>query len=89
MAGTNRRSTGSAPRGGSRTAAPATRGRRRLIDYPRRGYTGIRRWLPSWRFIVGGFLSFVFLCLGVVVAAYALTTVPDANEEVKSQTSTV
>ncbi|HEY0238893.1 MAG TPA: transglycosylase domain-containing protein [Friedmanniella sp.] len=89
MAGTNRRSTGPAPRGGSRAAAPAKQGRRRLIDYPRRGYTGFRRWLPSWRFVVGSFLSFVFLCLGVGVAAYALTTVPDANEEVKSQTSTV
>jgi membrane peptidoglycan carboxypeptidase len=89
VAGTNRRSTTRpAARGGARAAAP-TGGRRRLIDYPRRGYSGVRRWLPSWRFLVGSFLSFVFLCLGVGVAAYALTDVPEPDEFVESQTSTV
>ncbi|HEY0186993.1 MAG TPA: transglycosylase domain-containing protein [Cellulomonas sp.] len=87
MAGSNRRAkTGPVP-GGNRAAA--TPRRRRLIDYPRRGYSGVRRWLPSWRFLVGSFLSFVFLCLGVAVAAYALVDVPDPGEFVESQTSTV
>lgn len=92
MAGTNRRSTGSAsrgPSGASRTGtAGTTKGRRRIIDYPRRGYKGLRRWLPSWRFVVGSFLSFVFLSLGLVVAAYALMDVPAPDEFAEEQRST-
>lgn len=85
MAGSTRRSTGPAPRG----AAPRDGGRRRFFDYPRRGYTGLHRWLPSWRFVVGSFLAFVFLCLGVGVAAYALTDVPDPDSFAEQQASTV
>jgi len=93
LAGSNRRSTTSAPRGGaSRSAASgpgAPGGRRRLVDYPRRGYSGLHRWLPSWRFVVGSILSFVFLCLGVVVAAYALTDVPSPDAVAEEQASVV
>jgi membrane peptidoglycan carboxypeptidase len=97
VAGTNRRSTGTS---GSRSGSASTRstsaqrtakdprGRRRLIDYPRRGYTGFRRWIPSWRFVVGSITGFVFLCLGVGVAAYALTEVPEPDAFVEDQTST-
>ena len=63
-------------------------GRRRLIDYPRRGYTGFHRWLPSWRFVVGSITGFIFLVLGVGVAAYALIEVPDPDSFVEDQTST-
>lgn len=92
MAGSTRRSSAATPRGGaSRTAATgsATGGRRRLIDYPRRGYRGLHRWLPSWRFVVGSVLSFVFLCLGLVVAAYALTDVPSPSEFAEESASTI
>ncbi|GIG26583.1 transglycosylase domain-containing protein [Cellulomonas denverensis] len=99
MAGTNRRSSGSS---GSRSGSASTRsttarrttagtdkgGRRRLIDYPRRGYTGVRRWIPSWRFVVGSIIGFIFLCLGIVVAAYALTEVPEPDSFVEEQSST-
>lgn len=84
MAGSNRRSAASAARG---TAASG--GRRRFIDYPRRGYRGLHRWLPSWRFVVGSVIGFVFLCLGLGVAAYALTDVPAPDEFVEAQKSTV
>lgn len=88
MAGSTRRSTTNAPRGGaSRTTSSG--GRRRIFDYPRRGYTGLHRWLPSWRFVVGGILSFVFLSLGVVVAAYALTDVPAPDDFAEEQASVV
>lgn len=88
MAGSTRRSTTNAPRGGaSRTASSG--GRRRFFDYPRRGYTGLHRWLPSWRFVVGSILSFVFLCLGVAVAAYALTDVPAPDDFAEEQASVV
>jgi membrane peptidoglycan carboxypeptidase len=95
LAGSTRRSTGPAPRGtrtgssGSSRATGTTGGRRRIIDYPRRGYRGLHRWLPSWRFVVGAVTGFVFLCLGLGVAAYAMTDVPAPDEFVEAQTSTV
>lgn len=81
MAGSNRRS---APAG-----RDASGGRRRLVDYPRRGYRGLHRWLPSWRFVVGTVTVGIFLVLGLVVAAYALTDVPAPDEFAEEQTSTV
>ncbi|GIG34753.1 penicillin-binding protein [Cellulomonas pakistanensis] len=84
MAGSDRRSTTTAARGGS-----ASGGRRRVFDYPRRGYRGLHRWLPSWRFVVGSVIGFVFLCLGVGVAAYAMTDVPAPDDFAEEQASTV
>ncbi|WP_454050540.1 transglycosylase domain-containing protein [Cellulomonas sp. Marseille-Q8402] len=81
MAGSNRRS---APAGGGTSG-----GRRRIVDYPRRGYRGLHRWLPSWRFVVGTITVGVFLVLGLVVAAYALTDVPDPDDFAEEQASTV
>jgi membrane peptidoglycan carboxypeptidase len=81
LAGSNRRS---APAG-----ADTSGGRRRLVDYPRRGYRGLHRWLPSWRFVVGTITVGIFLVLGLVVAAYALTDVPAPDEFAEEQTSTV
>jgi membrane peptidoglycan carboxypeptidase len=81
LAGSNRRS---APAG-----AATSGGRRRLVDYPRRGYRGLHRWLPSWRFVVGTVTVGIFLVLGLVVAAYALTDVPDPDEFAQEQASTV
>ncbi|WP_456786107.1 transglycosylase domain-containing protein [Cellulomonas sp. P5_C5] len=92
MAGTNRRAPArgkrAAPRGtatSSRSSAP----KRRFFDYPRSGYEGLHRWLPSWRFSVGTILAVGFLGAGAVVAAYASTTVPDQADDTKSQTTTV
>jgi len=84
LARSNRRSAAAAARG-----AAASGGRRRIIDYPRRGYRGLHRWLPSWRFVVGAATGFVFLCLGLGVAAYAMTDVPAPDEFVQEQRSTV
>ncbi|MCB7135788.1 transglycosylase domain-containing protein [Cellulosimicrobium marinum] len=70
--------------------APAsTRGRRRFFDYPRSRVTGFRRWLPSWRVVVGTMLAGVALVTGVLVAAWFTTDVPDELPSVDSQTSTV
>lgn len=68
--------------------APEPR-RRRFIDYPRQGRTGVRRWLPSWRLVLGTFLTFVFLGAGIVVAAYTTTTIPAPQDMVRAQTTTV
>lgn len=63
--------------------------RRRLVDYPRQGKTGVRRWLPSWRLVLGTFLTGVFLVVGFVVAAYLTTTIPAPQDMVRAQTTTV
>lgn len=63
--------------------------RRRLVDYPRAGRTGVRRWLPSWRLVLGTFLVGVFLVVGFVVAAYMTTTIPAPQDMVRAQTTTV
>lgn len=53
--------------------------RRRLVDYPRRGRRGLRRWLPSWRHWLGG-LTFLVASLGCLFAfVYASVDIPDAN----------
>ncbi|MFJ2771995.1 transglycosylase domain-containing protein [Streptomyces sp. NPDC087300] len=60
------------------TKAPR-RGRRRLVDYPRSGRSGPRRWLPSWRQWLG---SFALLCtaLGTLFGCvYASVDIPDEN----------
>ncbi len=92
MAGSNRASTPprsrrSAPRssGRGRAAAP----KRKLWDYPRTGYHGLHRWLPSWRVVLGTMLAGVFLMAGAVFAAYATIEVPQPGEDVEAQTTTV
>ena len=88
MAGTNRRAAQPSGRSRSRVAATPKRPRR-FFDYPRRGLHGLHRWLPSWRFLVGAFLTVCFLGLGAVVAAYALTPIPDPADDTAQQASTV
>ena len=88
MAGSNRRSTTSARRSGAgaRKASPR---RRRFFDYPRTGYRGLHRWLPSWRFLLGSVLAVGFLGLGALVAAYVVIQVPDPDAEIQSEASTI
>lgn len=93
MASSNRRAPAPSRRRASRVAsAPAAgrpAGRRRFFDYPRSGYDGLHRWLPSWRFVLGSVLTVGFLGLGALVAAYAVTTIPKPSEDAKFQASTV
>ncbi|MFE3493001.1 transglycosylase domain-containing protein [Streptomyces sp. NPDC059175] len=53
--------------------------RRRLVDYPRHGRRGVRRWLPSWRLVGGTFLTLVGGVLGLFAAVYAYVDVPSEN----------
>ncbi|MEX2981373.1 transglycosylase domain-containing protein [Streptomyces sp. C36] len=64
-----------APRGEAAAApgAPGGRGRR-----PRR--TGVRRLVPTWRMVLGGFLLIVLLIVGALVAGYLLVDIPPANK---------
>ena len=88
MAGSNRRASTPARRGSTsrgRKAAP----RRRFFDYPRTGYRGVHRWLPSWRFLLGSVLGVAFLGLGALAAAYVVIEVPDPDAEIQSEASTI
>ncbi|MFJ5304939.1 transglycosylase domain-containing protein [Streptomyces sp. NPDC088350] len=62
-----------------RTHRAARSGRRRLIDYPRRGRKGVRRWLPSWRLLLGSFLLFAASLCGLFAYVYAQVSIPDEN----------
>ncbi|MGW2249440.1 transglycosylase domain-containing protein [Kitasatospora sp. NPDC001660] len=78
---------GKGGRGGAAaaSAAAAGPGKKRFIDYPRFGKTGIRRWLPSWKQWLSGFLL-VFGCfVGLVFYLYQTTQVPKLNDLVKDQ----
>ena len=86
---TSAAAAGGAAAGQTRRAAARPKGKRRLIDYPRQGKRGIRRWLPSWRLVLGTFLTFVALGIGAFVYAYASTDIPPASEFAKGQTTTV
>lgn len=56
-----------------------SRSRRRLVDYPRHGRRGLRRWVPSWRQGLGG-LAFLVGCLGCLFGlVYASVDIPDEN----------
>ena len=59
------------------------------VDYPRREYDGVRRWLPSWKQFLAlcgvGFLTLVAL-IGV---AYAATPIPRPNDLISAQTTIV
>ncbi|MCL3863251.1 transglycosylase domain-containing protein [Actinotalea sp. K2] len=73
--------------GGGKGGRPP--GRRRLIDYPREGRSGIRRWLPSWRLILGLLLTVLLLIVATVLVAYARTTIPAPDDFAEAQTTTV
>ncbi|SDR93155.1 Membrane carboxypeptidase (penicillin-binding protein) [Paraoerskovia marina] len=70
---------------GSADAAP----RRRFVNYPRSHVKSFRRWLPSWRVLVGTMLAGMALVAGVVIAAYNTITVPLASDLTKFEASTV
>ncbi|GAA3816584.1 transglycosylase domain-containing protein [Cellulomonas soli] len=92
MAGTNRRAQPAPPRRSSRSSRarqPEPKAKRRFFDYPRSGYTGLHRWMPSWRFMLGSFLTGVFLVAGALVAAYAKVQPPNPSDDIFAQTTTV
>ncbi|MFC5719776.1 transglycosylase domain-containing protein [Streptomyces gamaensis] len=74
--------------GGRRRSADPGRGRReavrpgkkRFIDYPRAGRSGVRRWLPSWKLLFGLCFTFVAMILGTVGVALAVVQVPDEQK---------
>ncbi|MFI8813806.1 MULTISPECIES: transglycosylase domain-containing protein [unclassified Streptomyces] len=63
------------------------RHRGRLIDYPRRGRTNWRRWVPSWRHVLSGVLLGCSALAGLFAVVYASVDIPDENAEARQQGS--
>ena len=59
------------------------------IDYPRRERSGWRRWVPSWKLVLGTGLVSVVVLVGAFAAAVALTPIPQPTEIARAQTSVV
>ncbi|MFI7318772.1 transglycosylase domain-containing protein [Streptomyces venezuelae] len=58
---------------------PRRRGRRRIVDYPRAGRSGVRRWLPSWRQLLGS-VGFLVASVAILfVCVYVSVDIPDEN----------
>ncbi|MFD5465180.1 transglycosylase domain-containing protein [Kitasatospora sp. NPDC127059] len=70
---------------GASAAAAADPGKKRFIDYPRWGKTGVRRWLPSWKQVLSVFLLFFAAGVAGVFYLYQTTTVPQLKDLVKDQ----
>ncbi|MEU5663674.1 transglycosylase domain-containing protein [Streptomyces longwoodensis] len=59
--------------------------RKRLIDYPRYGKDGWRRWTPSWKLVSGLCLGFFGALVAVAGIGYAMVGVPDVAKTAKAQ----
>jgi membrane peptidoglycan carboxypeptidase len=61
----------------------------RILDYPRAGRRGVRRFVPSWRLVLGTAAGVLLLLFGGLAVAYAEVDVPDPNNMVTAQSSVV
>ncbi|WP_405458447.1 penicillin-binding protein [Streptomyces sp. NBC_00101] len=68
--------------GGRRDGRP---GKKRIIDYPRAGRYGYRRWVPSWKLVSGCCLSFLGLLMGIAGVSYALVKTPEVSKAAQAQ----
>ena len=59
------------------------------IDYPRRGRTGARRFVPSWRQVLGLLTLGVAAGIATFIALYLMIDVPQPNELATAQTTVV
>lgn len=84
--GGRRAANGTAAGGRSRANAGPPR-KKRFIDYPRYGKTGVRRWLPSFKQILAMILFFLASIMGLAALAYAMVKVPDPNANTTYQSN--
>ncbi|MEU7164524.1 transglycosylase domain-containing protein [Streptomyces morookaense] len=70
-----------------RTRQPHARGKW-FIDYPRRGRSGVRRWLPSWRQLLSMFVLGVGALAGLFAWVYASVDIPDENAAAVQEANT-
>ncbi|MET9381921.1 transglycosylase domain-containing protein [Streptomyces sp. NPDC002928] len=69
-------------RGRGRATAP---GKKRLIDYPRAGKYGWRRWVPSWKLVSGLCIGFIGSLVAVAGIGYAMVSVPNVADTAEAQ----
>jgi len=83
-----RRAANGSPAGPRSRGNASTAGRKkRFIDYPRFGRTGVRRWLPSFKQILSMVLFFFASLIGLAALAYAMVEVPDPNADTTFQSN--
>ncbi|WP_432095028.1 transglycosylase domain-containing protein [Streptomyces sp. bgisy100] len=68
-----------------RTERPPSGRLRRVVDYPRRGRGGWRRWLPSWRQWLSAALLAVAGLAGLFAVVYASVDIPDENAAARQE----
>ncbi|MEU9732565.1 transglycosylase domain-containing protein [Streptomyces sp. NPDC048002] len=69
-------------RGRGRAAGP---GKKRIIDYPRFGKDGWRRWMPSWKLVSGLCLGFMGSLVAIAGIGYAMVGVPSVADTAEAQ----
>jgi membrane peptidoglycan carboxypeptidase len=83
------RKRGGGARGSSERVAPSSQRRssakKRLIDYPRADRRGVRRWLPSWKQVLGVVVTLSGALLGAAAYAYASVSIPSVNPSTQMQ----
>ncbi|MBQ0983283.1 penicillin-binding protein [Streptomyces sp. F63] len=77
--------TGAGAVGRGRRAAANGPEKKRLIDYPRAGRTGARRWIPSWKQVTGTAIGFMGLLVGGAGIALAVVDVPQVKDDARVQ----
>jgi membrane peptidoglycan carboxypeptidase len=79
-----------APTGQPGHNRPPSSGRgQRLIDYPRYGRRGWKRWVPSWRLVAGTFGLGTLFAATAFLLAYAATDIPAKTAQISAQTTVI
>ncbi|MFJ8161928.1 transglycosylase domain-containing protein [Streptomyces sp. NPDC096136] len=73
------------PAGRGRPGGKGGDGRKRLIDYPRAGKAGWKRFVPSWKLVTGSILGFFAVIIAGAGVGIAMVGTPDANKAAKAQ----
>ncbi|AKH83479.1 penicillin-binding protein [Streptomyces sp. CNQ-509] len=71
--------------GPRRRRRPEPPPRKRFIDYPRSNHTGLRRWLPSWKQVMGMCVLGFGALVGLFFLGYMLVSVPDVAAAARAQ----
>ncbi|WP_420110969.1 transglycosylase domain-containing protein [Pseudactinotalea sp.] len=82
-------STRRKPASGKNGSTKGPKGKKKFWNFPRRGKGPIRRWLPSWRFMLASVMGVFLLGAGVFFYFYATTDVPEAQDIALAESSTV
>ncbi|WP_328872535.1 penicillin-binding protein [Streptomyces sp. NBC_00287] len=69
-------------RGRGRASGPV---KKRIIDYPRAGKYGWRRWVPSWKLVSGLCIGFFGSLVAIAGIGYAMVGVPNVADTAEAQ----